>query len=182
MLKDLRHFRKDKSGLAAIEFAFIAPVMVTLLLGTTELCNALVCHQKVTTLASTAADLVAQATTMSAADMSNVFAASNAIVYPFATGNSKIVISSIVSDGNGNGTVAWSQAQNTASLTVSQAVTVPSGLMPASTCPKDACSVILAQVTYDYTSPIGSFILGTVPMTDTFYSHPRRSATVAYTG
>ena len=42
--------------------------------------------------------------------------------------------------------------------------------------------MILAQVIYDYTSPIGSFLVGTVPMTDTFYARPRRSATVAYTG
>jgi len=182
MLKELRHFRRAKGGLAAIEFALIAPVMVTVLLGTVELCNALECHQKVTMLASTGADLVAQSTSVSAADMQNVFAAVNAIVYPFASANAKIVISSIVSDGSGNGTVAWSLAQNTTALTTNQAVTVPTGLMSASDCAKNACSVILAQVTYDYTSPVGSFITGTVPMSDTFYAHPRRSATVAYTG
>lgn len=182
MLRELHRFRTARGGLAAIEFALIAPVMVTLLLGTVELCNALECHQKVTMLASTGADLVAQSTSISAADMNNVFAAVNAIVYPFATANAKIVISSIVSDGSGNGTVAWSQAQNATPLTVSQTVAVPSGLMPAADCAKDACSVILAEVTYDYTSPIGRFILGTVPMADTFYAHPRRSASVAYTG
>jgi Flp pilus assembly protein TadG len=182
MLRRLRRFRKEKGGLAAVEFALIAPVMVTLLLGTVELCNALECHQKVTMLASTGADLVAQSTSVSASDMSNIFSAVNAIVYPFATSNAQIVISSIVSDGAGNGTVAWSEAQNTAPLTVNQTMTVPSGLMPATQCAAGACSVILAQVTYSYSSPMGSFILGTVPMSDIFYARPRRSATVAYTG
>lgn len=182
MLRRLRRFKKAEGGLAAVEFALIAPVMVTLLLGTVELCNALECHQKVTMLASTGADLVAQSKTVSATDMSNIFSAINAIIYPFATANAKIVISSIVSDGNGNGTVAWSQAQNTTALTAGQAVTVPSGLMAAGSCAVGACSVILAQVTYDYTSPVGKFFVGTVPMTDTFYSHPRRSTSVAYTG
>lgn len=182
MLRRLRHFRKAKDGLAAVEFALIAPVMVTLLLGTVELCNALECHQKVTMLASTSADLVAQASSISSTDMSNIFSATDAIIYPFASANAQIVVSSIVSDGNGNGTVDWSQAQNGTALTVGGAVSVPSGLMSASDCAKDACSVILAQVTYNYTSPIGKFLLGTVAMTDTFYAHPRRTTTVAYTG
>lgn len=182
MLRWWRKFRRSESGLAAVEFALISPVLVTLLLGTVELCNALNCHQKVTMLASTGADLVAQTTSVSSTDMSNIFAAVNAIIYPFAVANAKIVISSIVSDGQGNGIVAWSQAQNATPLTANQAMTVPTGLMSASRCPANACSVILATVTYDYASPFGSFIVGTVPMSDTFYVRPRRSATVAYTG
>ena len=181
MLKHLRRFRRAKSGLAAVEFALIAPVLVTLLLGTIELCNALECHQKVTMLASTAADLVAQTTSVSSTDMANVFAAVNAIIYPFPATNTKIVVTSILSDGNGGGTVGWSQGYNATALTPGNAITVPSGLMTQSECPKDACSVILAQVTYDYTSPIGRFLLGTVTMSDIFYARPRKSATVAYT-
>ena len=182
MLRRIRQFRGSQSGLAAVEFALIAPVLVTLLLGTVELCNALDCHQKVTMLASTSADLVSQATSVSATDMSNIFGAVDAIIYPFAAANAKIVVSSIVSDGNGGGTVAWSQEQNTTALTVGSSVTLPDGLMPKDECALDACSVILAQVTYEYTSQFGKFFLGTVPMTDTFYSRPRRSVTVAYTG
>lgn len=182
MLKQLRKFRRAQSGVAATEFALVAPVLVVLLLGTVEACNALECHQKVTMLASTAADLVAQAMTVTPSDINNVFAATDAVIYPFSAANAKIVISSIISDGNGEGTVAWSVQQNATALAVDQAVTVPSGLMPKDQCPQGACSVILAQVTYDYTSPVGQFIVGTVPMSDTFYSRPRRSATVACNG
>lgn len=178
MLSRARHFRRNKSGLAAVEFALIAPVMVTLLLGTAELCNALSCHQKVTMLASTGADLVAQMTTMTSSDMNNVFAAVNAIIYPFPSSNAKIVISSIVSDGNGGGKVDWSQAQNATALTPGNAVTIPAGLMPKAQCAAGTCSVILAQVTYDYGSSFGQIFKGTVPMSDTFYARPRRSATV----
>jgi Flp pilus assembly protein TadG len=182
MLRRIGRFRKSKSGVAAVEFALVAPVMVTLLLGTVELCNALSCHQKVTMLASTGADLVAQATSVSATDMSNVFSAVDAIIYPFATANTKIVISSVVSDGNGGGTVDWSKQQNATALTTGSSVTLPNGLMPKDQCGANACSVIFVQVTYEYSSPFGKFFLGTVPMTDSFYARPRRSATVAYTG
>ena len=58
----------------------------------------------------------------------------NAMIYPFASANAKIVISSIVSDGNGGGTVAWSRAQNATALTGGTTVTVPTGLMPKADC------------------------------------------------
>jgi Flp pilus assembly protein TadG len=182
MLKTLIRFLKAKNGLAAIEFAFIAPVMATLLVGTIELCNALQCKQKVTSVASSVADLVAQTKTVSAADMTNIFAAANELTYPFPSSGSGIVVSSIVSDGSGNGTVAWSESQNATALPVNSTVLVPTGLMTAAACAKGACSVILAQVSYAYTSPLGKIFVGTTSMTDYFYARPRQSATITYTG
>jgi len=177
-----RRFLKEKKGLAAIEFALIGPVLATLLMGTIELCEALGAHQKVTMLASSAADLVAQTTSVSASNMSDVFSAVSAIMYPYPSSNAQIIISSIVSDGNGNGTVAWSQAQNGTPLTVNAAIAIPTGLMDKTQCAKGACSVILATITYPYTSPVSKMFIGTVNMTDYFYARPRKSATVSYTG
>jgi Flp pilus assembly protein TadG len=182
MLKKLIAFLKARDGLAAIEFAFIAPVMGTMLLGTVEVCNALQCRQKVASIASSVSDLVAQTTSVSSGDIGNIFSAANAIVYPFPSSASGIVITSIVSDGTGNGKVAWSQAQNATALAVNTEMTVPAGLMPAATCPSGACSVIFTQVSYGYTSPLGKMIVGTLTMKDYFYARPRQSATVAYTG
>jgi Flp pilus assembly protein TadG len=181
MLNLLRKFHKSQSGLAAIEFAFIAPVLGLMLMGTIELCNALQCKQKVTSVASTVADLVAQTASVSSTDVSGVFDAANALIYPFPSSGATIIVSSIVSDGAGNGTVAWSLAQNGTPLAVNTAVNVPTGLMSASSCARGACSVILAQVTYSYTSPIGQLIVGTIPMNDYFYAHPRESALVTCT-
>ncbi len=180
MLRIFKRFAKARSGLAAVEFALIAPVMGVLLIGTIDVCNALACRNKVTMLAATGADLVAQVKTVATSDVSDVFDAMNAIIYPFP-GRPKVVITSILSDGNGEGTVDWSQAQDDTALTHGATVTLPSGLMPKDQCAADACSVILAQVSYDYSSPMGHFILGTVTMTDTFYAKPRRSAEVTCT-
>lgn len=181
MLRLLREFRKSKKGLAAVEFAFIAPVLGTLLVGTIEVCNALVCKQKITSVASSVADLVAQTSSVSASDLSNIFSAGNALIYPYPTSGAKIVVSSILSDGTGNGTVAWSQASTGTGLTLNSAFTVPTGLMTAASCAKNACSIIYTTVTYSYTSPLGKFFVGAVTMSDYFYARPRESATVAWT-
>jgi len=57
----LRRFRKAKDGLAAVEFAMLLPVMITLFFGVVELSLALACRADVTNMAAAAADLVAQA-------------------------------------------------------------------------------------------------------------------------
>ncbi|HEY2032554.1 MAG TPA: TadE/TadG family type IV pilus assembly protein [Rhizomicrobium sp.] len=191
MLGRIRKLLSAREGLAAVEFALIAPVLGTMLLGTIELCNALECHQKVTMVASSASDLVAQTTTVSSSDMTDVFSAATAIVYPFNQSNISIVVSSVLSDGTGNGTVAWSVANaNGTKLPTNTPITLSQPIMSTcdangnncTPCAKSACSVILTQVKYSYTSPIGKFFVGSVPMTDYFYERPRKSATVSYTG
>jgi len=186
MLTRILRLSKDRSGLAAVEFALIAPVLGTMLLGTIELCNALECHQKVTMVASSASDLVAQATSVSSSDMTDVFNAASAIVYPFSQGNMSIVVSSVLSDGSGNGTVNWSAANgNGKKLAVNTKITLDQPIMSTcdstgkcTPCAKSSCSVILTQVTYNYTSPVGKYFVGSVPMSDYFYERPRKSATV----
>jgi Flp pilus assembly protein TadG len=185
MLKLLSRFRKKKDGMAAVEFALIAPVMVTLLLGVIECANALQCHQKVTSLAASAADLVAQVSQVSSSDVTNIFSSVNAILYPFPTNNNpQITISSLTWKTATTATVAWSEAQNATKRAQGSVVTVPAGLFPPNppvTCSAKACSLILAEVQYNYVSPLGKIIVGTIPMTDTFYAKPRQSPTVIET-
>ena len=182
MLRQLAQFRRSESGAVAMEFGLIAPILGVLLIGTIEVCNALEARQKVVSVASTVSDLASQTKTLSSTDVSNIFSAAGQIMYPFSSTNMGIVVSSVVSDGHGNGTVAWSESQNATALAANSAVTVPTGLMTSSACAAGACSVILATVTYNYTSPMGEVIPASFTMTDYFYSKPRESATVSYTG
>ena len=175
MLTKLRRMWRAKDGLAAVEFAFLAPVMLLMFFGTVELSAALDCRARVNTVASTAADLVAQETSVSSSDMANVFAALNSIIYPYSTTPAKIVISSLTYNTSTTGIVAWSDAQNATARTVGTSVTVPTGLMSS------GGSVILAEITYTYSSPTTQFLTNAVSMTNTFYERPRRSATVTHT-
>jgi Flp pilus assembly protein TadG len=191
MLKLLTLFRKAKDGVAAVEFALCVPVMAVLILGVTELTSALECRQKVTAMASSAADLVAQYTQISTSNMNDIMSAVNAIIYPFPTTNAKVTISSITSDGNGGGKVAWSKGSSGATTrATNSSVSLPTGLMAKYTCvgstcsgcASGACSVILAEITYNYSSYSNTtkFITGSLTLSDKFYAKPRRSATVGF--
>lgn len=170
----IRHYLQAKDGLAAIEFAFLAPVLIILFFGTVEVCNALICRQKVTTVAASASDLVAQDSSITTSQLQDVFGALNSIIYPFPTSTSKVTITSIKADPNhaGQYVVDWSKASNGSAHTVGASITVPAGLVTT------GGSVILSEVTYTYTPLATHFFTGPFSMTDSFYSRPRKSAFV----
>lgn len=159
--------RRDIRGIAAVEFALISPVLMLMFFGSIELANGMQCRGAVKAMASAAADLVSQAEKITNDDKNNIFASTSAILYPFPASSIKIVMTSIVEDGQGGTKVAWSDALNTAARTVNATITVPSGLIPA------GGSVILAEVTYTYESPIGFTVTSPITMTSLAYSLPR---------
>lgn len=165
----LRRFGRDRKGLAATEFAMIAPVMLALYFGITEVSNALLADSKVATLASTAADLIAQDTSVTNAEMNDTMNALNTIMFPFPTAPTKIVISSLIYSSPGQARVGWSNARGGASpRSYNSTVNVPTGLISV------GGSVIFAEVTYTYESPVGKILVGPVELTDSFYMRPRR--------
>jgi Flp pilus assembly protein TadG len=175
MLKRLNEFLQARGGLAAVEFGLIAPLLVTMLLGSVEVTNMVMCDQKVESMASAASDLVAQKSSVSTSDVNDVFTATNTILYPYSTTTVSITITSIIQDPNNvnNAIVAWSNAQNATPHTVGTSMTVPAGLITA------GGSVIYSEVRYSYTSPLTGLVTST--MTSNFYSKPRAAAQVAHT-
>jgi len=187
----LRRFLRDEHGVAAIEFAFVLPVMLGLLLGGLEITNALQADRKTTAIAASVADLYAQAQSVSNNDRDNIFAAATALIAPFNAGTLKVVVSSIIFSG-GQTKVAWSDATANASpRAVNSVVNLPPGLLIDST-----ASVILAEVSYHYSDPLtaffnapgtGSFFTKGADFSagfdfgSTFYDRPRRVISVGRT-
>ena len=193
MLSLLRKFRRNKDGVAAVEFALILPALAAMTLGVTEVSSALECRQRVTAVAAQGADLAAQYISINTSQMNDVLSAMKEILYPFPStaATSKIVITSVMSDGNGNGKVAWSKGSTGATTrAVNSAVTLPSGLMAkykcvgavCTGCAANACSVIYTEVTYNYAnySDTVKFVASSLTLTDTFYARPRRSVSVTW--
>jgi Flp pilus assembly protein TadG len=176
MLKFLHRFAKERQGLAAVEFALIAPVMIVIFFGSVELSMLLDCNSRVKRVGYTVADLVAQASTVSTADTSNIFSAANAILYPYASTQAKIVVSSLVDDGNGGAKVAWSDPLNTTGRAKGSTVAVPAGLITSGS----GASVIFAEISYSFTAPITEFTGGPITLTSRFYTKPRRSTTITH--
>src|ERR1700749_4992443 len=149
--------------------------MLVLVFGAIEVTSALVCKADVSNTASTAADLIAQESSVGTADMNNVFAALNAMIYPNPVGDMRVVITSAVDDGKGGAIVDWSKANTGLPRTTGAPVTVPTGLIST------GGSWIMVEVTYDYTTPSNWLISLPIAMSNTFFSHPRRVPKVKWT-
>lgn len=195
MMPRLRNRRgfwtSSQDGIAAVEFALLLPVMITLFFGVVEVSLALLCRADVSKMASTAADLISQANSLNSTDLGNVYAAAGTILYPYydpsapGSGKPSIRLTSVIDDGSGaagkdhlTGKVAWTCTQTgTGSLapatrTVGSTVTFTQPLMT------DGGSVIIAEIAYNYASPTTKVITGPINFTNNFYTKPRRIAQI----
>jgi Flp pilus assembly protein TadG len=181
----------NESGLAAVEFALILPLLITLFFGVVEVSMMLSARAAVTSVASVTADLVAQKSTVTANDITNVFTAASAILYPNSLNNATIEVYSIVDNNNSTGKVAWSCKKVGIGAATTGPTTPPTGSvggdmikagnLDASGNPQygGSGSVIIGKITYSYSSPTSKIVAGTTSMTNIFYARPRRVAKIA---
>src|SRR5258708_12975795 len=73
----------NEEGIAAVEFALLLPVMITLFFGVVETSLALLCRADVSIMASTAADLISQSSALNKTDLGNIYSAAGTILYPY---------------------------------------------------------------------------------------------------
>lgn len=168
-----RRLRRDRDGISAIEFAFIAPVMALLYFGCIELSMMMMMDRKVTSAASALGDLVSRDTIVTNDDMTDIFAATDMIFQPNSGTLSRLRVSSLYEDG-GKVKVRWSDARGTGitAYAADAELIVPAGVVPT------GGTVIMAEVEYDYESSVGYVIKSKKTLEDTFYLKPRRVAEV----
>ena len=161
----LRRVAHDERGVSAVEFALVAPLLIGLYLGCVEISEGVAADRKVTLVASTVANLVAQSTNLSTSDMSNALDASGAIIAPYSSSRLAITVSCISIDANKNATVKWSATRNGTPL--SGTVSIPTDLQVANT------QLVYAQASYAYTPAIAYTITGTLNLSEKMYMVPR---------
>lgn len=165
----LLKFARNNTGIAAVEFALIAPILIVLFLGAVEFSQAITVDRKLTALASSTADLVAQTEDIDNTEMQNIFQASTAILTPYGTASLTVVVSGITIDGSGDATITWSDTFQGTARSVGSSVTLPAALLINNTC------LVMSETTYSFSSVVGHFLTSGVNMDDTFYLRPRAS-------
>jgi Flp pilus assembly protein TadG len=163
----LKRLWRNQDGVSAVEFALIAPVMVLIYLGCIELSLMMRVDRRVTSTTAAIGDLTARLSTVSDADLSEIYQAARVMMQPYDVTDAKLRLTS-VSDNSGNLQVDWSENANWTSLAPGSSVSIPTGIVPA------GGSVIMAQVEYEYEGTFGFIIETERTITDTFYLRPRR--------
>ncbi|HEY5072828.1 MAG TPA: TadE/TadG family type IV pilus assembly protein [Caulobacteraceae bacterium] len=169
----VKRFARDVSAVAAIEFAFIAPVLIIMYFGLAEMTEAMIAQRRVAHTASTVGDLVAQSSTMTPSEISDIFTVGQAIVAPFPIAPLEMRVSSVTTDASDKATVDWSEGSGMAPLAKGSTVVMPATAMSASQ------SVVMSEVQYVYTSPVNYFLTSPITFSNVYYLHPRISNQVA---
>jgi Flp pilus assembly protein TadG len=168
----LRRAGSDQRGVAAVEFALIAPVAILLYCGFAELTMAMMAERRAAHAASVVGDLVAQTTQVSSAtDMVDIFKVGDAIMRPFPAGL-KLRVTSVVADAQAVPQAKWSEVHGMTAVPLGNVTGFPPGLLAANE------SVIQADVQYAYTSPLKMVLPNAMNFKGTYYLKPRRSPSV----
>lgn len=177
-----RRFADDQRGVAAIEFAYLLPLMLTLYIGGVEIADAVSADRKNTLVAHTVGDLVAAVSNVTDGNLTDVFNSDQWVAYPYSSSNLKTQVASICVDTQGKATVSWSLASD-GSTPYSKGSTfsaLPPALATNST--GSNISYIWGKSTYTYKPTIGYAITGTIHMNDQFFLSPRQSCSVTLDG
>jgi Flp pilus assembly protein TadG len=162
---------RDTSGVAAIEFVIIVPVMLVLFFGTVEYSQAVAVKRKVALVARALSDLTSQNTSVTSTQLSNIFSASTGILSPYSASPVNARIMELYIDANLVVRPIWTATTGTAPPTGT--VTVPTALKIAGT------YLIYSEVSYHY-SPTVDFVMPTAgkDLNDLTFTRPRQSLCV----
>jgi Flp pilus assembly protein TadG len=181
MAKSMRDLLLGREGVAAIEFAMVAPLMLLLFVGSVEFSQALTVDRRVTQIASSTADLVAREKSITTADMEGIMDIIDHLMSPYDNSRLRVTLLNVYSAMNNAGDVkvCWSYNHNGGANTYSdqQAYSLPSGILGT------GASTIVAEVVYEYQPLIfNMFIESAFRMEERFFLKPRLSNSVEYNG
>ena len=173
-----QNIKSDDSGISAVEFALILPVLIALYLGCVELTLAMNLDRKVTGATAALGDLTARSASLTDAELSDIFQATRMVMQPNDMTQAHMRVTSVKYDSTVHNTTAtetevnveWSDNCGSQFTTLSKdtTITIPANLVP------DGGTLIMAEIKYPYDSPIGFFFQSQKMLSDTFYLRPRR--------
>ena len=159
-----KRFRRDKAGVAAVEFAYIAPILLVMLMATFELSRAVSIDRRLNSVSAMASELVAREEQVDDADLRNIYMSLDHVMKPYNDNSLVVRLLQVRTDNNDATKVEWSSE-----ITQSAAASGGTGPLPT---PYSQCStfnidadlkqkgsrVVVAEVGYNYQPVFGSFI------------------------
>lgn len=179
-----RLFRHDQRGTFSLEFVLLVPILLSLLLGVTEMTRFLMLNEKSQSVSSTVADLVSQEQpgTLTTVLLTDLLRAAADVMSPYAFAqNGVVIISSVTQTGTATTSnppkVSW-QVSGGGSYSAGSNIGSPGNTanMPVGFTMDSGDNIIVAEVYYNYTPLYGTTILSGRLLYKTSYYKPRLGA------
>lgn len=172
-----RRFLASTRGVAAIEFAIMLPILVTLFLASIDAGRAIAIYMKVRTATYTLDAITNQYTTIQSTDMTAILGATSVVLAPYSSTPVVVVLSQIKVTSASSAKVNWSATLNGTALTQNATASVPTNFASCSSYP---CYLIYGQVSYTYTPLFTYFTKSAITLSDSLYVTPRSSECILY--
>lgn len=181
----VRTFRQDVRGVAAVEFGFIAPVLVLMLLGVIEVTRAVSIDSRISVATNMVADLVAREQQLTKEDVEAIYEVVSEVMAPYDDTLVMTLIPVMSASDNASMTLVYPSEANRprhpegAVPPKCQAYSLPAGML------KTNESVIVVETTYEFETLFVSKITEGWFKKDwskAAYAKPRKSLCVAFDG
>ncbi len=187
-LKALPCFFSSSRGVVAVEFAFIAPILIIFFFGIVEFSRAYMVRSKASTAASSVGDLIAQSPKdlLSKDDMEDIFFAGQSLMEPYPTNkkNLNIVVTSVKMerdsrDSTKTNVLMISGWVNKTAPFAARIRAKPKKPLPASPdfVPEElveaGANLIVVESRYTYPAFLNFFIKKDLTFSDKYYYSPR---------
>jgi Flp pilus assembly protein TadG len=174
----VRRFVRNASGVAAVEFGFIAPILLVMLLGAVEVTRAISIDRRFAVVTSTVADLVTRETQLTAADVNAMYQVAAQIMRPFEVTPLKLSIVPVMRI-NGNDRVYPSAANRPGYNGGGVHAKCASYSLSTSMLAANE-SVIVVEGEYRFTPLFAGFFVSAMNWTEKAFSKPRKSSSVNF--
>lgn len=104
----LQRFGRERSGASAIEFAFLAPILIAIYVSSFEITTGYSVSQKTLKAAGTIADIVTRQDSVDKAFLSEMIDAAESTIAPSPAQGLTLKITGVTIDSSGNAKVLWS--------------------------------------------------------------------------
>lgn len=155
----VRRFSRAKSGAAALEFAFVAPIFLLLYIGGVDLTRAFIFNHKMQNATTAIVDLVTQATDLSKTSVADTFDVADVMLSRFDATPIAVRVTVVQINAAGKGTVTWSVVRNMPRRAAGTAYTLPANLKGL----RDF-TLVVSETSHDYTPILSYAIVGSIPM------------------
>ncbi|ASP35968.1 TadE/TadG family type IV pilus assembly protein [Labrenzia sp. VG12] len=176
-----RKLWKDTRAVAATEFALILPVMFLLLIGMAEVTGAMNQDRKVARISNAVTDLVAQAETVTEAELLAVMDLGEQVLAPYPADELEIIIASVTFNEDGDAEVDWSfdsGSSNPWAEGSEPPITLPDTIVSPNS------SIVVGVTTLNYSPPFAGIFTDyftrkdALELSHTYYLRPRLTGTV----
>ncbi len=171
-----RQLLPDRRGVASLELALTAPVMLIMFFGVVEVTQLIRVSNKLTLASQAIENIVAGQGTATVLSVTNAYQAGQLVMAPFNSPTTPLVatIANVTFDGSGNASqLTWQvDLGGAAAMPVATACTLASGLGLAND------SVIVVQVGYSYSAVTHYILPSSYALSHVAYGRPRNVATI----